>query len=282
MKLNTKLSLFALSLLLLAPTKQTFALDNNRIGWQDSETDTAVAMAQRVNTHRQEIGLPAYAVNDALTRAAQQVADHMAATEFTSHYDGNGANPSQRALQAGYEDHVTEIIYGGFGGSDAAWQWWSENDLHYGLIINEDYHEFGVGMAVGHDSGRAYWAIMFGTGLPVKEAVSTFTPSVPPAETKLTGTTATAVPPPVPTASEAPTLLPDATNSTVALTMLEENPNNETNGVSDEPNNLTPPPEPAYSQDEEDSTWLIIAAALTIIVGAVFFYFPRARSTRSS
>ncbi len=282
MKLNTRLSLFALSLLLLAPTKQTFALDNIRIGWQDSETDTAVAMAQRVNTHRQEIGLPAYAVNEALTRAAQEVADHMAATEFTSHYDGNGANPSQRALQAGYEDHVTEIIYGGFGGSDAAWQWWSENDLHYGLIISEDYHEFGVGMAVGQESGRAYWAIMFGTGLPVKESVSTVTPSVPPTETKLTGTTATAVPSPVPTASEAPTLLPDANNSTVALTMLEEEPNTETNGMSDEANTLTPSPQPARTQDEEDSTWLIIAAALTIIAGVVFFYFPRARSARSS
>ncbi len=82
----------------------------------------------------------------------------MAATEFISHYDDTGANPQQRAEKAGYDEHVTEIIFGGLGGVDAAWEWWTENDLHHGLLISEDYVEFGVATA----SQRTKWAAILG------------------------------------------------------------------------------------------------------------------------
>jgi len=275
--------MFALCLLILASAKQTFALDNNRFGHQQPDADTPEGMAARVNAHRKETGLPPYALNDALTSAAQQVADHMAATEFTSHYDGNGANPSQRALQAGYTDHVTEIIYGGFGGADAAWTYWKDNELHHDLIVSEDYHEFGVGMAVGVESGRMYWAVMLGTGLPEEKPLTAVTPIIPGTVTKLPGAAATAVPTPATATSDQSAAETGAADTTVTLTALDNGRANDsagTGGSSDE--DTTPAPAKPASEETEDSPWMIVAAALTILAGVVFFYFPRARWARSS
>lgn len=280
MKQNIRLSMFALCLLVFTSAKQTFALDNNRFGHQEPVTDTAEDMAARINAHRQDAGLPHYVPNNTLAGAAQTVADHMAAAEFTSHYDGNGANPSQRALQAGYTDHVTEIIYGGFGGADAAWTYWSENDLHNDLLLSEDYREFGVGMAVGA-SGRAYWAIMLGTGEPTAKPTTSAT-IVPGAVTKLPGTATTAVPSPAPTASQSPTEVPTI-DSAVALTSLESSgPDNSASSTAATDNNTAPSPAKPANQEADDSPWMIVAAALTILAGVIFFYFPRARWARSS
>jgi len=281
MKQNIRLSMFALCLLVLASAKQTFALDNNRFGHQQPGADTAKGMATRVNAHREEAGLTPYVLNDALTSAAQQVADHMAATEFTSHYDGNGANPSQRALQAGYTDHVTEIIYGGFGGAEAAWTYWKDNELHHDLIVSEDYHEFGVGMAVGVESGRMYWAVMLGTGLPEEKPLTAVTPIIPGTVTKLPGA-ATAVPTPAATSDQSAAET-TATDTTVTLTALDNGRANDNAGTLGSPDDgTTPAPAKPANEDTEDSPWMIVAAALTILAGVVFFYFPRARWARSS
>lgn len=282
MKQNIRLSLFALFLLLLASAKQTFALDNNLNSLQTSEADTAVDMANRVNDHRAESGLLPYTQNTALVQAAQQVADHMAATEFTSHYDAEGSSPSQRALQRGYTDHVTEIIYGGFGGVNAAWEWWTENELHDSLLLSTDYHEFGIGRAVGVDSGRVYWAIMFGTGTSADKTGTAVTPAIPGIVTKLPGTGVTAVPSPSPVAGQTPTQVLAAEDTAVSLTSLESDGTLEsavyietaTGGAS------TPTTAGSANEAEEDSTWLIVAAALTILFGVVFFYFPRAGQSR--
>lgn len=271
------LSLFALLLLIFLPTKQIFALEASRSSWQDIEGDSATLMVERVNDYRQETGLPPYATNLALRQAAQKIADHMAATEFISHFDGDGANPNTRAERFGYADHVTEIIYGGFGGADAAWQWWMTNELHQSLIISQDYHELGVGMAVGVDSGRIYWAMVFGTGLPLEEgpeatATSTGNPA------KLTTTPTTAVPSPSPTANQTPTEPPIVTirdagdaddDNDSAPTQIAK--------LLHEPQDTEASPNqeaPATAQSQD--TWLIIAAAVTILLGIILFYFPRA------
>ncbi|MBK8985581.1 MAG: hypothetical protein IPM39_05800 [Chloroflexi bacterium] len=282
MKQNSGILLFVLFILIWGTAKQTSALDNQLARQQTAEADTAVGMADRVNAHRQAAGLFPYATNQALSLAAQQVADHMAATDFTSHYDGNGANPSQRALQTGYADHVTEIIYGGFGGSNAAWAWWTENQLHEGLLLSTDYHEFGVGMAVAADSGRLYWAIMFGTGLPAQETRTAVSPSVPGVITKLPGAAATAVPNPSPTASQTITESAIIEDTAVSLTSLESDaltPQTDPATLANDSTNAAATP---AAQESEESAWLIIAAALTILVGVVFFYFPRARNTQST
>lgn len=276
MKQNIWLSLFALSLLIFLPTKQIFALETSKLGWQDTENNSAALMAERVNEHRQEAGLPPYTSNLALLQAAQKIADHMAATEFISHHDGDGANPNQRAERFGYADHVTEIIYGGFGGADAAWEWWMTNELHQGLILSQEYYELGVGMAVGVDSGRLYWAIVFGTGQPLAEEPQVMATS-PSNLTKLPTTATTAVPSPSPTADQTPT--------EVAAILAGETPvRPEENDIitiaemasAEEQIDLTMTPAGISSQTgTSQDTWLIIAAAATILFGILLFYFPR-------
>jgi uncharacterized protein YkwD len=282
MKLNIRLSLFALLLLLVMPTKQIFALNASREGWQQIETDSAETIAVRINAHRQRAGLEPYSTNQALLQAAQKIADHMAATEFISHFDGDGANPNSRAAQFGYADHVTEIIYGGFGGSDAAWEWWMANELHEALILSQDYYEMGVGVAMGAESDRLYWAVVFGTGLPAKEDPTPLA-IAPSSLTKLPPNVTTAVPSPSPTAEQLPTETAVAAHSETAIPTSDTGSAQSSQDEAALPSNLGTP---TQVQDETargigpQDTWLILAAAVTIFFGIILFYFPRAGWSR--
>ena len=272
MKPHIWLLLFALSLLFFLPTKQTFALEPGRSSWLETEEYSAALMADRVNEYRRLAGMPPFADHPALWLSAQKIADHMAATEFISHFDGDGANPNSRAEQFGYTNHVTEIIYGGFGGADAAWEWWMANALHESLILSKDYHELGVGMATGVDSGRVYWAIVFGSGLPTADEPEA-TATSPIHLTKLPTSATMAVPslPPNPTettpaiVTETPTEFAEADDQVISVTEIA-------------PAAIDPtatPPETAAQTSHSQDTWLIIAAAATILCGILFFYFPR-------
>lgn len=215
-------------------------------------------------------------MDDSLRQGAQWIAETMAANEFISHYDDTGANPQQRAERAGYTAHVTEIIYGGLGGADAAWKWWIENDLHYGLLTSEDYVEFGVAMATGEQSGRIYWAVMFGAGDgKYNDASAEDEPVSPGFVTKLPPTSLptseTAVPSPTSSLDPTATSVQVAANppiTNIADLQLDEQTTATTNNNS------------ATSRGQEsdslkESLWLIIAALVTIIFGIAVFYFPR-------
>lgn len=276
MKQKILLMMFALWLLVTVSSKQIFALDHNSSATQDSTTtptpETAVHMIERVNNYRTKLDLPVYYQDQALTQASQWVVDTMVATEFISHYDEDGANPQQRAEKAGYDEHVTEIIFGGLGGADAAWEWWTDNELHHGLLISEDYVEFGVATAIHDQSGRQYWAIMFGFGDGQYEMdgranghdgeidVSTKLPSA-------TSTSeVTAVPPTA--------VLPDPTATSEQVALITEDESaypGSTNSNSGDKSSMSR----ASSNSLAETRWAIIAAVGTIIFSIAVFYFPR-------
>lgn len=275
MKQKNLLLLFALWPLFAVSSKQIFASGLESFPAQDEAppitTETAVFMAQRINAHRQELGLPAYTYDDSLAQASQWVVDTMAANEFISHYDDNGANPQQRAERAGYNAHVTEIIFGGFGGADAAWEWWSERELHESLLTSQDYTEFGVAVTIGAESGRTYWAVMFGKGDP--DAASSANSSTPGLVTKM--------PPATAIVETAVTSQPTATSHPDPTATSEQN-------SPDSQAYPAPPADPSSDGSVSANTtstlngaslenppWLIIAAVLTIIFSIAVFYFPR-------
>jgi uncharacterized protein YkwD len=270
MKQKIVLTMFALWLLSAASSKQTFALGEKSAAAQDTlpttTPETAVTMAERINNYRTELGLPAYYQDEALTQASQWVVDTMAVTEFISHFDDTGAGPQQRAEKAGYDEHVTEIIFGGYGGANAAWEWWLENELHHTLLTSEDYVEFGVATAVS-EQGRQFWAIMvgFGDGHYDTSGLANNN-STPDVVTKLPSATSTFAATAVAT-STVTQPKPTATSEQIAHVT-------ETNNPETTDNNTANTNQPASSSFEE-SGWLIIAAALTIIVGIAIFYFPR-------
>lgn len=271
--------MFALCLLSAASSKQTFALGKSSSAAQDSEPthtpETAVHMIERINNYRTDLNLPTFYQDQSLTRASQWVVDTMAATEFISHYDDAGANPQQRAEKAGYNEHVTEIIFGGLGGADAAWEWWSENELHHGLIISEDYVEFGVATAVSEQSGRQYWAIMFGFGdghydtalnsghNGDTDVVTKLPPSISTSEVTAVSATSTATLPD-----------PTATTEQVAVVIDTTDPANPSAIDTNLENNVAAINRSDISSLVE-SYWLMFAAVATIIIGIAVFYFPR-------
>ena len=277
MKQKILLTIFALWLLVTVSSKQIFALSETLSAAQDavptSTAETAVSMVDRINTYRSELDLPVYYQDQALAQAAQQLADTMAATEFISHYDESGANPQQRAENAGYSEHVTEIIFGGFGGAAAAWEWWADNELHHGLLISEDYVEFGVATAVSEQSGRQYWAVMFGLGdgryeiegLNNETSVVTKLPSAT-STAIVTAVVSTATTQPEPTATNEQLLLIADNKSTPSVPIIAQNPEN--NVTNDTTNSVA-------SNNLEESKWLILAAVGTIIFSIAVFYFPR-------
>ena len=279
MKQKILLSMFALLLLLLASSKQTFALGKSSSATQDSEStnipETAVYMTERINQYRTELNLPTYYQDQSLAQASQWAVDTMAATEFISHYDDTGANPQQRAEKAGYDEHVTEIIFGGFGGADAAWEWWIDNELHHTLITSEDYIEFGVATAVNEQSGRQYWAIMFGFGDGHYDSealtnghnnetsvVTKLPPSVSTADITAVSPTSTAT-------------LPDPTATTEQIAGVTDNTPIDPSPTNPNTENPSAPISTATTNTLGESQWLMIAAVGTIIMGIAVFYFPR-------
>ena len=272
--------MFALWLLLAASSKQTFALGKSSSAAQDlaptTTPETAVYMTERINKYRTELNLPTYYQDQSLQQASQWVVDTMAATEFISHYDDTGANPQQRAEKAGYDEHVTEIIFGGFGGAEAAWEWWLDNELHHGLLTSEDYVEFGVATAVSEQSGRQYWAIMFGFGDGHYETsgsasnngnVPGIVTKLPPAtsisEVTAVSATSTATHPDPTATTEQVTLVTDTDPTNLSLTdaKLENHPSTIANT--------------ANINSLEEGQWLMLAAVATIIISIAVFYFPR-------
>ncbi|PID87274.1 MAG: hypothetical protein CSB13_00190 [Chloroflexi bacterium] len=278
MKQEVLLTIFALWLLLGAPSKQIFALGENPSAAQDSvptaTPETAVHMSERINNYRTERGLPAYYLDHSLSQASQWVVDTMAATEFISHYDESGANPQQRAKKAGYDQHVTEIIYGGFGGAEAAWEWWHENELHHDLIISKDYVELGIATAVSEQSGRQYWAVMFGVGDGQYETeTSTNTHDESEAATKRPPTVSTSEVTAVPPVSTAILSTPTAITEPAALA-VDSTPTNPTPSTQNQPT-VIQKTETAPQNSMQETKWLIIAAIATIVLGIAVFYFPK-------
>ena len=278
MKQNILPTMFALWLLLMVSSKQIFALGDKPLAAQDptptTAPETAVHMTERINNYRTELGLPAYYQDQKLAQAAQWVVDTMVATEFISHYDDSGSNPQQRAEAAGYDEHVTEIIYGGIGGADAAWEWWFENELHHGLIISEDYIELGVATAVNEQSGRQYWAIMFGFGDGQYETDGLGSNHENEASivTKLPPATLTSEVTAVAATSTADQPDPTATSEQIAAVTDTVPINPATSGNNPVTNTST---DTSGINTIEETKWLIIAAVATIIIGIAVFYFPR-------
>lgn len=119
---------------------------------------------QSINRLREEANLPLYVPEEKLMKVAQGHAEYMAETTYVSHYGRHESRANDRAVIAGYDAHVSEIIFGGSADLSAVLAWWSESAVYRPLMLSERYHEIGVGLAYATD-GRAYWAIVLGEGL---------------------------------------------------------------------------------------------------------------------
>ena len=120
---------------------------------------TLLAMLRRSNLIRRNVGLRAQRINPALTKAAQDHANYMAATGDFSHYTNGGYQ--YRAQKYGFRGGVRENIAAGFGSVDATFNTWQGSGGHYASIVSGTT-EAGFGYAVSRNGGT-YWVGVYGS-----------------------------------------------------------------------------------------------------------------------
>lgn len=127
---------------------------------------TLLAMLRRSNVIRRAVGLKSQRINPALTKAAQDHANYMAATGDFSHYTNGGYQ--YRAQKYGFKGGVRENIAAGFGTVDATFNTWQASGGHYASIVSGTT-EAGFGYAVSPNGGT-YWVGVYGSPAEGDEA----------------------------------------------------------------------------------------------------------------
>lgn len=115
------------------------------------------ALLDRINQQRQQLGLPPYTVNAALSSAAERHVQDMVTHDWRSHMGTDGTSYHQRAAEAGYQyATITENIGWGFN-LDRMMNWWLNSHVHRGNILSSEYTEIGVAYAGDPSSEWGHW-----------------------------------------------------------------------------------------------------------------------------
>lgn len=131
-----------------------------------AQTNPTAELLGRINTVRLTQGLAPYALNSALTAAAQRHSQDMAATGKVDHIGSDNSSYRERILAAGYGQWsigpvVNESLYGGTGGAGIVFDWWMSVDTHRNQILSRRYREIGLAAVTGAN-GWTYWTVVFG------------------------------------------------------------------------------------------------------------------------
>ena len=105
-----------------------------------------------INNARTTNGLPALALNDQLSSAAQLHSTDMACSGILSHTGTDNSTPASRIAAAGFSASISrENIYAQppqFGGNpQAAVDWWMSDLIHREAILNAQVTQAGIGYA---------------------------------------------------------------------------------------------------------------------------------------
>jgi len=121
-------------------------------------------IANLINSARTKAGLSVLTIDSQLAAAAQGHSNDMACFGLLSHTGSNGSTPYQRVSASGYTGNFRqEIIYAG-GGSQAAFDWWMNDQVHHDAILDPTATEMGVGYAYVADSAYGgYFTVEFGS-----------------------------------------------------------------------------------------------------------------------
>ena len=124
-------------------------------------TDTIIAL----NAYRAANGLPAYVVNELLTKAATAHANDMACNNLFTHTGSDGSTPDTRVAASGYNaSSVTENVYGSYPPltGQGAIDWWKNDKTdirHNQNLLSTAYTEIGVGYSFFNNYG--YYVLVF-------------------------------------------------------------------------------------------------------------------------
>jgi len=152
-----------LAVALLALGSATFATLTPSEQSAQAASDPAVQVIILTNLERARVGAPPLTYNPNLTWAAQTYAAVLANGPCWGHTCGPVPYFVDRTQQAGYENWSTlgENLAGGQRTPESVVAAWMASPGHRQNLLNPNYTEIGVGMAVGGQYG-IYWSQEFG------------------------------------------------------------------------------------------------------------------------
>lgn len=153
-----------LVILIAGSQGEDFARDTSQL--RDLERVRAEVLAQ-VNLRRRRAGEPPLARSHALEAAAQRHAEDMLARSYFAHQSPQGTTVRTRAQAAGYEwRSVGENLAEGQRTVDEVVEAWMRSAPHRANILDRDFIDTGIGLALGRDprtgERRILWVQTFG------------------------------------------------------------------------------------------------------------------------
>ncbi|HEV7505121.1 MAG TPA: CAP domain-containing protein [Thermoanaerobaculia bacterium] len=123
------------------------------------------AMLAAVNAERKRAGSPPLAANAKLDQAAQRHAADMLARHYFAHESPEGHSVRERSKDAGYDWRaIGENIAEGQTSVAEVMTTWMHSPGHRRNILDRNFKEFGVGLALGKSGGgyKVEWVQTFG------------------------------------------------------------------------------------------------------------------------
>jgi uncharacterized protein YkwD len=123
-------------------------------------------MLARVNAARRKAGSKPLRENPLLDKAAQRHAEDMLARGYFAHQSPSGTTVRERSRAAGYDwQTIGENLAFGQTSVEEVVQTWLESPGHRRNILNPEFSELGLGLALGRGSDGKYqvlWVQNFG------------------------------------------------------------------------------------------------------------------------
>lgn len=120
------------------------------------------SVIRSTNQERTRVGLAGLVENDRLVLIAQAMAEDLAKGNRLSHTDSKGRGLAARVDAGSYPwASIGENVAYGYSTPEAVVQGWIKSPGHYQNLVNRDFSEIGVGVAVA-GNGKVYWAQVFG------------------------------------------------------------------------------------------------------------------------
>ncbi|MFL6262475.1 MAG: CAP domain-containing protein [Thermoanaerobaculia bacterium] len=151
------------TLLVAEPSADWFA--RGTAGIRDLGRVRAAMLAQ-VNAERKQAGVAPLRPNPRLDQAAQSHAQDMLARHYFAHESPEGKTVRERARAAGYDWRaIGENIAEGQLSVEEVMDTWMHSPPHRRNILDRDFKELGVGLALGRSGGewQTEWVQTFGT-----------------------------------------------------------------------------------------------------------------------
>ena len=153
--------IFSLSVLTLSPALPAL-----------SSAITAENIVSLTNQSRKDYGLGRLEENSLLSKAAQIKAQDMAEKNYFAHSSPDGRQPWDFIKDAGYGYLMAgENLAVNFSGAENLESAWMNSSSHKANILNKNFEDIGIGIAVGEYLGRTSVYVVQMFGVPATEKI---------------------------------------------------------------------------------------------------------------